>query len=1295
MKKCFEDLNCKYIQRVLLICSLFALFTGKADAYTFTWKGTGGSTAWELAANWKRTGSGGSSTWPGQSSTTDVVNIGTTTYSGAATQPTLNTTVTIDALTFGGNGSNAITLTINGVTLNATDVTQNHNSGTGGITTTIKDGASAGALTCNTFAVGDGTTPLFLLGTYLTTVNCNLSTLTVSGPSGSFTINDMGDGVLFVSLALNNAQFNLNSGNLTVNDIQTNDFGGYSGTCTFKMDIGSAVNTLTLLGTFPINTSNAFNNVIDFVSGGTLSQSTVIYGATSGTQTVYTTAAATADGIDTSPTMYPNLTFLGAGQKNLAGLASAGAASLTVGGDWTTGGGAVLLDAFATTTTVSVAGNWNNTANVTEGQSPVNITGNLTNNSGGVIAGYSGATTAPTTTITGTLSNSGTITANKENMTFTGAATNTGTYTGGTGTSKFTTGLTNSLTVTEGAGTFTIGNLVNNSPGSFTGYNTATATTSVTGTLSNSGTITVNKENITFTGAATNSDTYTGGTGTSTFNNSFTMTTGTFVASTGAVTFNGTYNNSGGAFTAGGGSVNFKSDYTNSGTFTAGTGTVYFNGTVVQSLKDNSTTGTQFNKVNFNGNALANAKIMSGTGSFAVSPTGLLTMANATTTLDAGGVLTLRSTSSGSAAVDIITSPSVIKGLVNVERFLNGGGTLANRGYRLLSSPVNQTGYATSASNTYGLFYLNTTHTYAGITSLGAYTAGPGGGGNGFSTSNNNATIYLYDETQVYNGGSFTLGNHVPVNAIAGNLTASTETVGAAAGTTIPVGNGFLMYFVGATGRVNATTTILPTDATLTANGYTNQGTFNVKLWTGPSTLSYTTGTSVAHPYPGLNLVGNPYPSTIDLNLVLSQNSTQINSIYVLSARNSPNQAYIAYTANGASAPNQNYAVSGEGFFVTAKGTGNTLTFKESQKIPTSQLTGSALIMSAPGDPAKTLSDKLPALAAAEPQGNALTGLYMKIERDSLTYNYCGIYFRKDWLPTFAEDDAKDLNATTGPVVISGLTSDHIRASVNHMPDYAKGVNVKLYANARTDGLYKLKIEDIRNIDTLYDIYLIDHYKKDSLNIRRYGTYSFNISKADTSSYGGTRFELSVRLRPLPPYRLLNFTAQKVTEGIKVTWQTEAESNYTGFVLQKQDGTTFSPLYSKQSDGSGIYSFIDPRPVKGSNTYRLQQDNIGGAISMSREITIIYNPTGSTGLVSVYPNPTKATISISVATITTGTPAYKANIYNSAGRLMMQRAVSSNNWTEDVTQYTPGIYIIQLKDNNGSLIGENKFLKIN
>ena len=445
---------------------------------------------------------------------------------------------------------------------------------------------------------------------------------------------------------------------------------------------------------------------------------------------------------------------------------------------------------------------------------------------------------------------------------------------------------------------------------------------------------------------------------------------------------------------------------------------------------------------------------------------------------------------------------------------------------------------------------------------------------------------------------------------------------------------------------------------------------------------------------------------------MFSENTGNINSIYLLSALNSPNQFYKAYTIAGNSAPpDQGYAVSGEGFIVQAAGAGKSLTFNEDQKLPLIQLTGGSTIMALRPNQVSTpgLSAGPESRTLIAPQGNALTGLYMELVKDSVTYNYCGIYFSKAWSDKYTSDDAADMNGTAGVVVMSSLSSDSIRLAVNHMPDYTKGINVKLYVNATGDGLYNLKIDDIRNIDTLYDIYLIDHYKQDSLDIRKYGSYAFNILKSDTTSFGGNRFELSIHPGPLPVYKLLNFTAQKVTTGVQLNWKTEAEGNYTGFVLQKQEGTTFNQLYSKQSNSSGTYAYIDPNPVIGNNTYRLQQSDIAGNLSYSSPVTIIYTPTGATGAISVYPNPAMNVINLTVnqnstavnaqgdesITRTITNASYSIKIINITGMVVKAATSAQPDWQDDVSGLSPGTYIIQVLNNsNKTLVGKSTFVKL-
>ena len=737
----------------------------------------------------------------------------------------------------------------------------------------------------------------------------------------------------------------------------------------------------------------------------------------------------------------------------------------------------------------------------------------------------------------------------------------------------------------------------------------------------------------------------------------------------------------------------------NSGTLTAASSTFNLSGS---SLANSGTLTANLSTFNLTGSSSAIAN----TGTFILGPTSIIypTAASSSVSNTSPGVFTLQSTAGGSAAIGIVGGS--VTGIFNVERFITGGNSLSNRGYRLLSSPVNQTNNATIANNTFGLNYLNQSYTLAGTTYYGAYTAGPGGATSGFNTANNNALIYLYDESQAYNNQSFTLGNNVPVNAInavAGTPATSTETVGTTPSSTVslPIGNGFSMYFVGSTvlssgaTRTDATTANPPTNATLTANGYINQGSFTVKLWKGAvTTLSYTTTPAASH----------PYPCTINLQQLITDNTGNIDNVYLLSALDSPNQFYLAYTANGNSAPPaQGYAVSGEGFLVHATGTGKTLTFNESEKVPATQLTGASTIMVL-HQPQASMSRTFIA-----PQGNTLTGLYMELVKDSTTHNYCGIYFSKSWSDKYGEDDAIDMDATSGGVVMSSLSSDSIRLAVNHMSDYTKGINVKLYVNANADGLYNLKINDIRNIDTLYDIYLIDHYKQDSLDIRKYGSYAFNILKSDTTSFGGNRFELSVHPGPLPVYKLLNFTAQKVTTGVQVSWKTEAEGDYTGFVLQKADGTIYNALYSKQSDSSGTYTYTDPNPVMGNNTYRLQQSAIAGNLSYSSPVTIIYNPSGANGAISVYPNPAMGVINLTInqnsttvnaqgdksITRTITNASYSIKIINITGMVVKAATSGQPDWQDDVSGLSPGTYIIQVLNNsNKTLIGKSAFVKL-
>jgi hypothetical protein len=89
-----------------------------------------------------------------------------------------------------------------------------------------------------------------------------------------------------------------------------------------------------------------------------------------------------------------------------------------------------------------------------------------------------------------------------------------------------------------------------------------------------------------------------------------------------------------------------------------------------------------------------------------------------------------------------------------------------------------------------------------------------------------------------------------------------------------------------------------------------------------------------------------------------------------------------------------------------------------------------------------------------------------------------------------------------------------------------------------------------------------------------------------------------------------------------------------------------------QSDSSGEFSYIDQHPTLGDNTYRLQQTNELEAITYSAPVTIGYNSTSPNGDLTIYPNPSKSIITVTLNTSSIATDVATADIYNTSGKLI-------------------------------------------
>jgi hypothetical protein len=673
---------------------------------------------------------------------------------------------------------------------------------------------------------------------------------------------------------------------------------------------------------------------------------------------------------------------------------------------------------------------------------------------------------------------------------------------------------------------------------------------------------------------------------------------------------------------------------------------------------------------------------------------------------------TLKSNSAGSASVGQITIGSIV-GNVSVERYITGGAN-KYRGYRLLSSPVYQS--KASGNNVYSLNYVQAS----------TLVTGAGGTANGFDDSPlNNPSLALYREDQAP-ANSFTSGNYSGISKF--NNPSPTVVVtnnsynnfnyyfnyfvnGGSSPYSVPVGNGFDIFFRGdrtnSTNKFNSPFTTIAESVIMVATGTLNAGPVTVNDWFTPTSpnLSYTTNTANSS-VRGFNLVGNPYASSIDWDTY--NTTTPGTGIYAPNVGNSMyeldpvSKQFGVYMANSG-LPGSNNAThiiaSGQGFFVQAQGTGASLTFNEDAKT-TIQITG-------------------PALLLGKPVANTITQyLHLKLSQDSVQADEIYIRFTSSSNSKFLVNEDAAQKPGFGIASLASISSDGIPLSINSLKLPQQSEVIALNINAVTDGTYQLSMPDVKSIPALFDIWLVDAYKKDSIDIRNNLVYSFNIINSDSASYGSKRFSLVMRQNPALSLRLLNFTAAKITNGAQIVWKTVNEENYTNFTIERStdNGKTFDVLGGLLSNNMGTYSFLDKAPSMAANQYRLRLEDFNGNISYSQVITLLYSNLSNSltiKTVSVYPNPASNIINLAIAQNSSSTsnssvlqtanltqannsgPLYDIKIISISGTVIKTATSSQPNWQGNVSNLLPGTYIILVQDSNDkSLVGKNMFVKL-
>jgi hypothetical protein len=292
-----------------------------------------------------------------------------------------------------------------------------------------------------------------------------------------------------------------------------------------------------------------------------------------------------------------------------------------------------------------------------------------------------------------------------------------------------------------------------------------------------------------------------------------------------------------------------------------------------------------------------------------------------------------------------------------------------------------------------------------------------------------------------------------------------------------------------------------------------------------------------------------------------------------------------------------------------------------------------------------------------------------------------------------------------------------VRLTINNLPLPGQaGHEIKLFVTAGKSGTYTLKKTALEAIPQAYEVWLMDKYKKDSLNLRNSTNYAFDINLADTASFGNSRFAVVVRQSKASNLQLLSFTGAKTAKGSQVAWATRNEENYTHFTVERSTdgGSTFNAIGGIPPTGAGRYDLLDKAPAPRANMYRLRMEDINGNITYSKVVTLMYNSTNTQvdSPIALYPNPAQGTINLTIKPVFASNTStaiitsdsfntsesgltYNIKIVNSSGMVVKTESTKSKDWHADVKNLLPGTYVMQVynsKDN--SLVGKGSFVKL-
>jgi trimeric autotransporter adhesin len=338
------------------------------------------------------------------------------------------------------------------------------------------------------------------------------------------------------------------------------------------------------------------------------------------------------------------------------------------------------------------------------------------------------------------------------------------------------------------------------------------------------------------------------------------------------------------------------------------------------------------------------------------------------------------------------------------------------------------------------------------------------------------------------------------------------------AATTSP-GQGFFFYFRGdninnwggaanpGTGLKLNAPYVAPEDVTVTYTGNINKGNIS-------PAISYTNNNDIND---GYNLIGNPYPSTIDWSSSAITKTNLTDKLLILKPGGGLAQYSDGISTNQ---PNGSGAVNiiqpGQAFYVIANGTNPSITFTEACKVPDS---APVRLLSMPADEVTAINSSSSAHSVSS---TSLKVMRLNLQ-DNTNTEEIAIAFQDGRTANYdVKDDALFFGGTT--ISLSSASADGKNLSINFMPDVSEVSAVKLNANAAASGSFKLNFTDLSGAGSM-DVILKDVYLNTETDVKANPVYNFSMDKTKASSFGANRFTLLFKPPVVVPEEPSSFTA--------------------------------------------------------------------------------------------------------------------------------------------------------------------------